>query len=212
MALSSGDADKDVRRAFQRTFSAGDVVFEENDPAEVLYVIQSGAIELSRQGPAGRVRLVTLGPGDFLGEISVVVGSGHSSRAVATEPTQTLEIDGETLEGMCMDRPEIALRIIRRLAARLIDNERRVSALGMDDLLRPVISALLRMAEADPAQGLRIPTTLRELAKEAGLSIFEAYGVLEQLLDRKLVRLSDGILTAPDAETLSGCLDSPVQA
>jgi len=37
-------------------------------------------------------------------------------RAVATVETQTLELDGETLEAMCMERPEIAIRIIRRLA------------------------------------------------------------------------------------------------
>jgi CRP-like cAMP-binding protein len=188
------------------------VVFEENEPGEVLYVIQSGAIELSRRGPRGRVRLATLGPGDFLGEMSVVVGGRRGCRAVASEATDALELDGETFEAMCMDRPEIGIRIIRRLAARLIDSERRISALGMDDLLRPVIGVLLKLAEPDPAVGLRIPTTLRKLAEEAGVTMLEAYGVLKQLLDRKLVRLTDGVLIAPDVETLSGCLDAPVEA
>ena len=41
------------KHAFERSFSRGDVVFEENEPGEVLYVIQSGAIELSRRGPGG---------------------------------------------------------------------------------------------------------------------------------------------------------------
>jgi len=210
--LNSENTQVQVRRTYERTFAPGDLVFEEGDPGEVLYVIQSGAIELTRTGPAGRVRLATLGAGEFLGEMSVVIGSGRSARAVATTETHTLVLDGETLEAMCMDRPEIAIRIIRRLAARLIDSERRVSALGMDDLLRPVISALLRCAEPDPEQGLRIPTTLKKLAADAGLSIFEAYRVLEELLDRKLVRLVDDVLIAPDIETLSGCLDSPVGA
>ena len=210
--MSRENTQVQVRRAYERTFAPGDVVFEEGDPGEVLYVIQSGSIELSRTGPAGRTRMAILGAGEFLGEMSVVIGSSRSARAVATTETQTLELDGETLEAMCMDRPEIAIRIIRRLAARLIDSERRMSALGMDDLLRPIVSVLLHRAQADPEQGLRIPTTLRRLAEEAGVSILEAYRVIGQLLDRKLVRLVDDVLIAPDAETLSGCLDAPLEA
>lgn len=210
--MSSENTQVEVRRTFERNFDPGQVVFEENDPGEVLYVIQSGAIELSRQGPAGRVRLATLGPGEFLGEMSVVIGSGRSARAIAIEETHALELDGETLEAMCMDRPEVAIRIIRRLAARLVESERRLSAVGMDDLVRSVINVLLRQALPDPEQGLRIPTTLRALAEEAGVSIMEAYRVLQQLLDRKLVRLVDDVLIAPDVETLSGCMDAPAQA
>ncbi len=211
MSLSS-DTENQVQRTYERSFSAGEVIFRENDPSEMLYVIQSGAIELSRQGPTGRVRLATLGPGEFLGELSVVIGTGHRSRAVALEATTTLELDGETLEAMCMDQPEIAIRIIRGLVARLIDSERRLSALGMDDLVRPLIGVLLRRAQPDPEHGLRIVTTLRELAEAAGLSIFEAYGVLEQLLERRLLRLADEVLFAPDVETLSSCLDSQAGA
>ena len=207
--VSRENTQVEVRRAYERSFSAGEVIFDEHDPGEVLYVIQSGAIELSRMGPAGRVRLATLGPGEFLGEMSVVVGGGRGARAVATEDTSALELDGETLEAMCMERPEIAIRIIRRLAARLIESERRLTAVGMTDLIRPVISVMLRMAEADPEQGLRIATTLRGLAEEAGVSILEAYRVLEQLLDRKLVRLVDDVLIAPDVETLSNYFEAP---
>jgi CRP-like cAMP-binding protein len=210
--VSTENTQVQVRRTYERSFAPGEVLFEEGDTGEVLYVIQSGAVELSRTGPAGRVRVASLGAGEFFGEMSVVVGTGRSARAVATAETQTLELDGETLEAMCMERPEIAIRIIRRLAARLIDSERKVSALGMDDLFRPIISVLLRLAEPDPEQGLRIPTTLRKLASEAGLSILEAYRVLEQLLDRKLLRLVDDVLVAPDAESLSGCLETPVEA
>lgn len=210
--MSSENTQVQVRRTYERSFVPGEVLFEEGEPGDVLYVIQSGSVELSRTGPAGRIRVATLGAGEFFGEMSVVIGNGRSARAVATVETQALELDGETLEAMCMEHPEIAIRIIRRLAARLIDSERRLSALGMDDLLRPVISVLLRIAEADPEQGLRIPTTLRKLAEEAGLSILEAYRVIEQLLDRKLVRLVDEMLIAPDAEGLSSCLDTPVEA
>jgi hypothetical protein len=109
---------------------------------------------------------------------------------------------------MCIERPEIAIRIIRRLTDRLIDSERRLSALGVDDLLRPVVRALVRNAEKHDA-GFRIPGTLRSLARESGLTMLEAHRALHQLLDQKLVRLVDDVLLAADVEKLSACLDAP---
>ena len=196
-----------VRQAFERSFRAGEVVFEEGDPGEVLYVIASGEVELTRQGPSGPRLVARLGPGDFFGEMSVVLGGARSVRARCLEETRLLELDGATLQEMCLDRPEIALRLIRRLAARVIELESRLAALGIDDLLRPVVRVLVRRAEPAP-EGVRIATTLRKLAGEAGLTLLETHRALQQLLERKLVRLVDDVLLASDLDSLSTCLDA----
>lgn len=198
-----------VLNQHERVFGLGDLVFDEGDVGEVLFVIQAGEIELTRQGPAGRRVVARLGPGEFFGEMSVVIGEHRSARAVAVKPTRLLELDGETLEAMCIERPEIAIRIIRRLTNRLIDSERRLAALGIDDLLRPVVRALVRDAASDAKFGIRIPTTLRKLSSDAGLTLFEAHRAIHQLLDQKLVRLVDDVLVARDIESLSSCLDVP---
>jgi CRP/FNR family cyclic AMP-dependent transcriptional regulator len=195
-----------VRDTYERSFEAGAVIFEEGDPGEVLFVIQSGEIELTRLGLMGRQAVARLGCGDFFGEMSVVVREPRTARAVAVTDCRLLELDGATLEAMCVERPEIAIRIIRRLTDRLIDSERRLSQLGVDDLLRPVVRALVRNAEK-ASDGFRITGTLRSLAHESGLSMLEAHRALHQLLDQKLVRLVDDVLTTPDVERLSGCLD-----
>jgi CRP/FNR family cyclic AMP-dependent transcriptional regulator len=198
-----------VRKHYERVFEAAEIIFDEGDPGDVLFVIMAGEIELTRRGPNGRRVVARLGPGEFFGDMSVVIGETRSARATTIEPTRLLELDGETLEEMCIERPEIAIRIIRRLTTRLIDSERRLAALGIDDLLRPVVRALVRDAQADPEYGVRVPTTLRKLAEDSGLSLFETHRALHQLLDQKLVRLVDDALVARDVESLSVCLDSP---
>ncbi len=197
-----------VRNTYERSFDAGAVIFEEGDPGEVLFVIQSGEVELTRLGLMGRQAVARLGCGEFFGEMSVVVSEPRTARAVAITPCRLLELDGATLEAMCVERPEIAIRIIRRLTDRLIDSERRLSALGVDDLLRPVVRALVRNA-AQGDGGFTIAGTLRSLARESGLTMLEAHRALHQLLDQKLVRLVDDVLTTPDVEKLSACLDAP---
>ncbi len=197
-----------VKKTYERAVATGEIIFDEGDAGEVLYVIQAGEVELSRMGSSGRRVVARLGPGEFFGEMSVVVGEPRSARAVAVTNSRLLELDGATFEAMCVERPEIAIRIIRRLTARLIESERRLSTLGIDDLLRPVVRVLVEHAERDAAHGARIPTSLRALADQAGLSMLEAHRAVHQLLDRKLVRLVDDILVTEDMETLSSCLDS----
>jgi CRP-like cAMP-binding protein len=198
-----------IRSAYQRELEPGDTVFDEGDPGDKLYVIQSGEIELAREGAAAPRVVARLGPGDFFGELGVVLGKPCSTRAVAVRRTRLLELDRETLEAMCLEQPAIAIRLLRVVVSRLIEAERRLAALGVDDLLRPVVRGLVRRAEPDPEHGIRIPTTLRRLAEDAGLSMFEAHRALHQLLDRKLVQLNDDCLYTSDLDSLSACLDAP---
>ncbi len=200
-----------IRRSFERVFSAGQAVFEEGEIGDALYVIQSGSVELTRSGPAGPRLVARLGPGEFFGEMGVVLGRPRSVRAMAVSDARLLELDGETFESMCVERPEIMIRVIQRLASRVIDLEQRLSALGVDDLLRPVVRVLVRRARPVDSEaeepGSTIQTTLRQLAEEAGLTLLQAHRALSQLLDRKLVRLVDDALIVSDMEALSASLD-----
>lgn len=195
-----------VRRTHERRFEAGEIVFDVAEPAGFLYVIQSGTIDLVRPG-ADRPRAVArLGPGDLFGEMGVLVGAARTVRAVAVTDARLLELDRGTFEGMCLERPEIALGIIQRLAARVIELEKRLAGLGMDDLLRPMVRCLVLRAERGEASA-RVRTTLRELAKETGLSMLDAHRALQNLFERKLIRLVDDVLIVPDLDALAGSLD-----
>lgn len=198
-----------VRSAYERTLQPGEVVFAVGDRDDHLYVVQVGAIEVVRDGPQGQQVVARLGPGDFFGELSLVRAEPRKIRAVAVAPTRVLELDPQTLETMCMAQPAIALRMLRILVSRLFEAERKLAALGADDMLRPLVRALTRGAQPAPGgqAGFQVPTTLRALADETGLSLFEAHCGLHRLFDRKVVQLLDDTLLVPDLDALSGCLD-----
>ena len=121
--------------------------------------------------------------------------------------TRVLQLDGRTFETMCVEQPEIAIRVIQRLAARMTHLEQRLAALGADDMLRPVVRVLVRRVQRQGSGG-RVETTLRVLASEAGLSLADAHRALGCLMDQRLVRLSDDVLLIGDIEALSAALDS----
>jgi CRP-like cAMP-binding protein len=203
---SNEDTEFRVRDHYQRVLEPGETLFAEGEAGHQLYVIQAGEIELTREGPSGHRAVARLGPGDFLGELCIVAGRRHTARAVAVNSTRVLELDRETLEAMCLAQPEIAIRMIRVLTSRLIEAEHRLAALGVDDLLQPVVRTLIRQAVPEDGR-IRIDTSLRRVAEDAGLSLLEAHRALHQLFDRKVLRLVDDRLVASDLEALSACLD-----
>jgi CRP-like cAMP-binding protein len=196
--------DVGVRRAFERSLAPGEIVFDEGDPGERLFVIQAGEVELRRRS-AGGDRVERLGAGEFFGEMGVLAGGVRAERATALGAARLLELDAATLEDLCMERPEVAIRMLRRLAARLVDREAQLAALGGDGL-RALVRVLVHGAEAG-RDGLRVPTNLLGLAAQSGLSPLEAWRVVHQLLDRRLVRLVDDVLRIPDLEALAASAD-----
>ncbi|MDH3519465.1 MAG: Crp/Fnr family transcriptional regulator [Myxococcales bacterium] len=198
-----------LRQTYQRTLAPGETVFDEGDPGDQLYIIQSGEIELIREIPTKQRVVARLGPGDFFGELGLVCGERRSARAVAVNESRVIALDRETLEAMCLDQPEIAIRMIRVLVSRLIEAERRLSALGVDDLMRPVVRALLRYAQPDADDGMRAVLNLKQLAEAAGLSMREAHRAVIQLVDQKLVQVVEDGLVLLDRDALDACFDAP---
>jgi CRP-like cAMP-binding protein len=169
-------------------------------------VIQSGHVQLARCGDERQRVVAKLGPGEFFGEMSVVLGELRTARAIAVGPTTLLELDGETLETMCIEKPEIAIRLIQRLSIRLIAAERRLAALGLDELVGPLVRHLATLSSDSVEAELRLTTTLRELASGCALSMQETHQALHQLMDQHLIRLVGEELVVPDRVALSDAL------
>lgn len=203
------DTDGQVRSAHQRVLAPGEVVFDEGEPGDELFVVQSGEIELTRRGLGGPRRVARFTAGDFFGEISAVEGTRRTARAVAVGPARVLRLDRTTLEAMCVSEPEIALRLIRGLASRLLDAEHRLAQVDADEVLRPLVRALLGAAQPDPRHGSRIPLTLREIAQASGLTLIEAHQALQLLFERGVLYLVDECLMVPDLGRLSRPVEHP---
>ena len=196
-----------VRQSFEREYEAGEVIYEVGDESTVLFVLQAGQVELQRDGADGSRIVARHGAGDFFGEMGLLAGRPRTMRAVAASEARVLALDRTTFEAMCMERPEIGLRLIRRLVARLTDLEQRLTALGAAHQHPHHGAQQVIRAETGGAGEGRVDTTLRKLASDSGLSMLEAHRALGQLMERKRVRLQDDALWIPDLEALSAALD-----
>ena len=61
------------------TLAAGTTLFRQGDPSDLIYVVETGQVEVLRETPDGELLLATLGPGDHLGEMGPLFGLPRSA-------------------------------------------------------------------------------------------------------------------------------------
>ena len=191
---------------FGREYPAGHVLFREGEPGSVMYVIQSGRVRITRVFATGERALAILGPGDFFGEMAILNQKPRAATATTLDELRALEIDARTLEAMVLGNPEIAVRLITRLARRLDSANAFAEILLQPDPRVRVILALAR--ESDEVgqrrdDGTVLPITAGELARSVGLTEREVESVLRRLVKVRVVSvLPDGAYLVPDEQKL----------
>ena len=171
---------------FAAEYQPGTVLFREGDPADVMYVIQTGEIEIRRKmGELERV-LAVLPAGEFFGEMAILTGRPRSATAVVKRPSRLLVVEASTFEAMLRGKTEIALRMIRALASRLERANQQIELLLLASPNHRVVQCLRQLAddqiEAAGGHGaessIYLPIQLEDLAQKVALP---AHEVAEQI-------------------------------
>ncbi|MEE9239587.1 MAG: cyclic nucleotide-binding domain-containing protein [bacterium] len=98
-------------------YQAGDILFNENDPSDYLYVIVDGEIEIVKNhGSAGELRLAVLHPKASFGELTLFGNEGRSATAIANKDSTFLAIEKEHLLLLIKENPAISTTILFQLA------------------------------------------------------------------------------------------------
>jgi uncharacterized membrane protein len=104
----------------ERSFAAGQVVFQAGEPGGAMHVVLAGRVEVFLlDDDRRRVVLNELGPGEIFGELSLFDGDPRSASVRAVEPTRTFLIDRADLERLFARRPRAALDILTVMSRRL---------------------------------------------------------------------------------------------
>ena len=112
-----------------RLVAKGDVVMRQDEPADVAYIIDRGEVEVRRRGEdAHEVVLARLGPGECVGEMALLLGEPRSATVVATVDVQLRPFTRGSFADVVARDPQIALRMLRQLAQRLSDADRRITS------------------------------------------------------------------------------------
>ena len=156
---------------YGRDFPAGAVIFEEGDPGSRMYVIQAGAVRIVKRVGARELTLAHLGPGEAFGEMALLEGQPRSATAVVEARSRILEIDEAAFADLVRRNGEIALRLLRRLSARLREANRQIRNFLSADAMGRAVEVLKALSGPADTDGFRpIPPEIGQegLATRAG--------------------------------------------
>jgi CRP/FNR family cyclic AMP-dependent transcriptional regulator len=178
-----------LAQRFTRSLEKGQKLFDEGDPGESMFVIQSGTLSVFRRVGETEVPIAKLGAGELVGEMAVLEGLPRTACAVALEPSVVIELPSSIFEQIVRENGEIALRVLRKLSARLREADRLIHAFLASSGAERAIEMLRGLAESAGKKGRTLPVGFdsNSLATMAGLPIEQAKELERSLRQAKVI-------------------------
>ncbi len=112
----------------QVQFKDGEVIFNEHDRGDALYVVDEGAVRIwVTDEDVKDVTLAELKPGEFFGELAVLDRGERSTSATAIGDTKLHRLSSDDFQQFLMEHPDCAIDIICEIGARMRNTNLLVS-------------------------------------------------------------------------------------
>lgn len=111
--------DMDLIKPLFEPFSctAGSVVLQQGAPADYLYLILGGTVEISFKPPDGNsITISHVEKGGWFGWSAVVGSKKYTSSAIAIQDLEAVRVHSKELRKLCIEQPETAKVFLERLA------------------------------------------------------------------------------------------------
>lgn len=153
-----------------KKFKAGEVIFEENDRGEEMFIIRSGRVKIFRRRDDREIILANLGKGDFFGEMAIFSGLPRSASAEAGEDAELHALT--RTDFISYIKEPVIWKILEKMSQRIREIDDKMQDLLIEDELRKVIQLFRRYVA---------PQVVDEILKTAGRGEIDLSGELREV-------------------------------
>lgn len=104
---------------FGRAYPKDSIIFNEGDKGVEMFYILSGRVRLERVDCSVEKTLAEMGPGQYFGEMAVLIDIRRSATARAVEDSHLAVIDAATFQKMIRESQDVAIAMLREFSSRL---------------------------------------------------------------------------------------------
>jgi HEAT repeat protein len=122
--LTPTDLERVAAFAEERTYTDGETIAAEGELGDELHIVVDGEVRVVRDTVNGEVELMLRTRGDVIGELSIITREPRVASLVAAGDVRTIRIGRRDFESLLRERPDVALAVMRVLAARVAEHAR----------------------------------------------------------------------------------------
>ena len=200
--LSDKELDTIRAVAAEKSYPKNAVVLTEGEMGDSLYMIMTGKVKVFIGDEEGReIILKILGPGDFFGEMSMIDKQPRSASVTTIEASMFLVLSHAAFERCVEQAPRIANMVMRVLAQRVREADRKIGTLALMDVYGRVASTLLELSVYSNGK-LMVGEKLsqQDLANMVGASREMVNRILKDLSERGFISIESKSITIINRE------------
>lgn len=177
-----------------KAVTAGTTIFRKGDPGESLFAVCAGTVKIGNQSSEGKDAVFNLiNAGEIFGEVALLDGHDRTAEAQALTDCSLMVIDRRDFVPMMTAQPDVALRLIELLCARLRHTSGQVEDIMFLDLPARLAKTVLWLAQnSGRSNGGKILITQREIGQIIGMTRESTNKQLRAWADRNWIRLERG--------------------
>ncbi len=192
-SLSPSELQLLAARTVRKLFSAGELLFSEGEPCNGLHIVAKGRVRIFKTSVSGREQVLAIeGAGSTVAELPVFDGGAYPASVIALEDTVIAYISRRDFQAYCMEHPEVALKVLAVVGARLRRLVGIIEELSFTTIRQRLASTLLKLAKLHGTRNekgveFQLPFTHQEMANQLG--------TVRELVSRNLMRMqAEGLL------------------
>ena len=213
-SLSAPEVQLLAARTTRKFFQSGESLFYEGEPCKGLHIILRGRVRIYKTSASGREQVLGANcPGDTVAEVPVFDGGPYPASVMAVEDTETGFISRKDFQDYCLDHPEVALKVLAVVGARLRGLVNIIEELSFTTIRQRLVALLVRLAQS---QGKRTQRGIEVLLPGSHQELANQLGTVRELVSRNLMRLqAEGLIDVDarqivikDLKSLAALLDA----
>ncbi|MCX7921130.1 MAG: Crp/Fnr family transcriptional regulator [Clostridia bacterium] len=172
--LQESDLEEIDKISIERNYKKNMIIFMEGEPGEAFYYIKSGKIKVFRTYEDGKEHIIHIfGEGDVFGEATLFSNIPYPASASVYEDAVVGMIKNSELENLVKNNSELALKIIKVLARRLVFAQNKIRDLAFNDVFARTAAQIMKLAKdygrkTDKGITIEIELSRQELADMVG--------------------------------------------
>ncbi len=181
--------EQELFERYGEKYPAGHVLFEEGEAGDETYIILSGSIRIIKRLEQGDRTLAIIHADECVGEMATFLKEPRSATGIVEEDVKLLVVNNHTFEAMVKANSGIAYRIIKKLAERIKNTNKKLEIMMFKDANRKIVYGIVNAADHGEVvdDGVLIKIGIKDLVLMTDVKVSKVKEILDLLLSAKLI-------------------------